>query len=593
MQMSTQRFKLPLNAATFPLISSDAGRSVLVSSSDVSGPRNGRAFSGSDDATDYNIPSVLYAENVLPVHGGYKSISYKTVIPAHSPEVHDFDQIISLRDLDEKVVLYSPGKGQNYTYDKSSLVWEASPIYAGGWTVVPLSYDTLATATVSRAYADGKTFICYSNIKITDGTVEKDGSLFFWDTSLTVPALVLQDPQEVPLGTGKIAGLPDEIKGKISCVSSSNGYLLLASELTIYWGLYNGTQFNFAVTQDGEITGSGYKIPEDIKGPITAITPVAGGFIIWTNKNAIAASYSSSNFENPFIFREIANCGGVEDAEKIAVDQAASAPPQRIVAYTTGGLQFVTLNSAETTYPNVTDFLCGKKMERWDPVAKAPVQSITTLEFFTKLTFVGNRYLIISYGSFPGRYSFALLLDTALNRWGKFRLPHVDCFPFLYNNEQYPLTYGMMMDVSYTELGTLGYDDLYVQASGVTYPRQAVAFLLETGEVKLAVMDSTLQDPADTSTAILVIGRMQLSRASVLTLMNAEVDGMTSGTAHLVPSYDGRNFAAALPGVTLESNQDYRKFGWELATAKNFNLVLEGQFDLSALILEGMADGKF
>jgi hypothetical protein len=591
--MATQRFKLPLNAATFPLISSDAARSVLVASSDVSGPRNGRAFSGSEDATDYNIPSVLYGENILPVHGGYKSISYRQVIPAAAPAATDFDQIISLRDSEERVVLYSPGKGKNYTYDKTSLVWTSSPIYTGGWTVAPLSYDTLATATVSRAYVDGKTFVCYSNIRIVNGTEERDGSLFFWDTSTTVPALVLQNPQLAAGGTELIVGLPEEVKGKISCISSSNGYLLVASELTIYWGLFTGTQFNFAVTQDGEITGSGFKIPEDIKGPITAITPVAGGFIIWTNKNAIAASYSSSNFDNPFIFREIANCGGVEDSEKIAVDQAASAPPQRIVAYTTGGLQFVTLNSAETTYPNVTDFLCGKKMERWDADKHIPVESVTTLEFFTKLTFVGNRYLIISYGSYPGRYSYALLLDTALNRWGKFRLPHVDCFPFLYNNEQYPLTYGMLMDVTYAELGELQYDDLYVQASGVTYPRQAVAFLLDTGEVKLAVMDATEQDPSDTSTAVLALGRLQLSRSSVLTLMNAELDGMTSGKAYLVPSYDGRNFADAVEGVAVESLKDYRKFGWELVTGKNMNLVIEGQFDLSAIIVEGMADGKF
>ena len=112
--MAVQRFKLSLNAATFPLLSSNASRSVCIPQLD--GPaRTPRTFMGSDDNIDYNIPQIIYCENVLPTRQGIKSVGYQRVI---APTVNaDFDSVFSLRDANENTVLYSPSKGKNYIYD--------------------------------------------------------------------------------------------------------------------------------------------------------------------------------------------------------------------------------------------------------------------------------------------------------------------------------------------------------------------------------------------------------------------------------------------------------------------------------------------
>lgn len=116
-----------------------------------------------------------------------------------------------------------------------------------------------------------------------------------------------------------------------------------------------------------------------------------------------------------------------------------------------------------------------------------------------------------------------------------------------------------------------------------------MAFLKSTGEVVLAIWSDETRAEDE---AIAIIGRIQLSRTSNVQFNTVEVEGLKSGEIELMPSYDGRTLAATEVLTTIVQQGDYRKAG-SLVDCKNFNIVVEGTFDLSTIIIEGTTAGKF
>lgn len=596
--MSIQRYKIALGNARFPLVSIWAQRAVVIPAADLT-TRTFRAFQGAEENLDYDIPQILAGENFVPVANGVKSVSYHRII---NPTVNDdFDQIFPLRDEDENTVLFSPSKGKNYRYDTVAGAWNDQQLDLMWQGEIPplslasTSVDTPETAKVSRAYVDGKTFVAYSKLSLSitlhGPTKDADGSIYFWDSS--VPELQRVE-LEVP-GSGVIQNLvgvaTDKIQiGEIGGVSNSNGYLLVWSGLRIFWAPFNGTAFDYEPYANGEVTGAGSAIPEDILGPITAVIPMSGGFIIFTTKNAIAAFYNANNFASPWIFKSIANAGGIEGYEQAAVEGNLGG----LYAYTTGGIQRLTLNAAESAHPDVTDFLGGRYLETFNPDTLEFSAGAISLEYFTKVTFCGQRFLVVSYGSYPGVYSFALIYDASLQRWGKLRIKHVDAFSYSYGTEDAALTYDMLLDVSYDELAAVAYDDTIVQGGALTYPRQSVAFLLSTGEVKLAVMD--YRAPDDESVSWIAIGRNQFARARLATLHTLELEGLTVDDRSKVAdwrSVNGATLDAAELGFNRETAFPYSEFGFDLPTGKNHTFYVQGQFALTTLIAWVSNDGSY
>lgn len=589
--MAIQRYKIALGNARFPLVSTWGQRAVVVPGADLT-TRTFRAFQGAEENLDYDIPQILYGENFVPVANGVKSVSYHRLIV---PTVNtDFDQIFPLRDANENTVLFSPSKGKNYRYDDGAGMWNSQPLTtmwaaeAPPLTLSTTSTNTPATAKVSRAYVDGKTFVAYSRLALTNvpgPTQTEDGSIYFWNSS--VPEL-----ERVDLGNPAAIILNLSIPlGKIDGISSSNGYLLVWSGLTVHWAPFSGTAFEFLPYANGEVTGAGSQIPEDIQGPITAIIPMSGGYIIFTTKNAIAAFYNANNFASPWIFKAISNAGGIEGYEQAAVEGNLGG----LYAYTTGGMQRLTLNAAESPMPDVTDFLGGHYFETFNPSDLTFSTGSATVEFFTKVTFCGQRFLVISYGTYPGIYSFALIYDVSLQRWGKLRLKHVDAFSYSYGQEDAFLTYDMLLDVSYDDLPTTPYDGTIIQGGALTYPRQSIAFLLNTGEVKLAVMDYRPAD--DDSIALVVIGKNQFTRARIATLHELQIEGLTQDERTKVANWPSVNGASLDTGVVgflrAYSTNQYAEYGFDLPTGKNHTFYVQGQFSLTTLIATVSNDGAF
>jgi hypothetical protein len=646
--MAIQRFKVSLNAARFPLVSTKGQRAVFIPGLD-SAPRTPRTFMGSNESVDFDMAQILYGENVMPVSEGLKSVGYSQLI---APTVNtDFDQIFALRDDAENTVLYAPAAGKNYIYDNVTSAWTTTSFLdIHGILIDPSSPNTEATAQITYAYVDGKTFVCYSRLlkataqpAVITGTFDNitaftltvqfmgvlytlgvdpqlstaDSTWFLDISSLTfaygIYPIVTTTTDVVPVTTtvttyftyaatdasilfwnpttkslepagALIANMPFAA-GTIDGISSSNGYLVVYSDISVAWAAFNGTAFDYTIYANGEFTGSGSQIPEDVQGKIKACIGLPGGFVIFTAKNAIAATYHAQSIAAPWVFREIAGAGGIESYEQATVEGSLGA----LIAYTTTGLQKVSLNSSEEAYPDVSDFIADRYIERYSFGTQLLTQSSTTLDMFVKISNIANRYLVVSYGTYPKVFSFALVYDMTLQRWGKLRIVHRDCFYYNYGAITADLTYSMLGDIPYNYPGLGTYDSTTQQSNAIVAAQHGLAFLKEDGSVLLADWSSLIRDTEDEAVAIL--GRIQLTRTSHSQFNRAEIEGMTSGRVYLQPSYDGRTLGTAIPLTDIEVYDRYRIVG-DMVDCKNFNLVIEGTFDLSTMIIEATTSGK-
>jgi len=84
---------------------------------------------------------------------------------------------------------------------------------------------------------------------------------------------------------------------------------------------------------------------------------------------------------------------------------------------------------AQIVLPEITDFLAGKVFEDFDEVTKELSLTELTATMKKKTKFISSRYLIVSYGI--TEFTHALIYDIALERLGKLKIAHVDCFEYL------------------------------------------------------------------------------------------------------------------------------------------------------------------
>lgn len=567
--MAIQRFKLAFNNARIPLVSTQASRAVFVPGIEASTRAIQGAVGSKESTMDYQAAQLIYAENVMPVPTGIRSVGYAQRI---APTVNDdFDSIFALRDADENTVLYSPSAGKNYIYDDVAGAWSTTThneIFTP--RTVKTGYSP-ANSRVTYAYVDGFTFVCFSRLLASDNS---DMSIMVWDTAT----------KTLKPANGLLANVPYPA-GEIDGISSSNGYLLLFSGISVAWAGFNGTAFDYQIYANGNLTGSGRQTPEDIKAPITALISLPGGFVIFTGKNAIAASYHAQTLGTPWVFREIPNAGGLEFYEQATVEGSKGT----LVAYTTSGLQSISLNSSELDNIEVADFIATRVIERYNLESHEFTRGSTNLDFYVKVSNVANRFTVISYGTYPGVYSYALVYDGALKRWGKLRMVHRDCFYWNYGAITGSLTYAAMGDISYGSQLNVSYDATAQQSNAFTAAQHSLAFLKASGEVIIADWSSSLRDAEDE--AVAVIGRVQLTRASNVQFNRVELEGFTAGQLLIAPSYDGANLSTPQELITIQSDPLLHVAG-SMIDCKNFNLIVQGTFNLSTVIIEGTTTGK-
>lgn len=499
-------YRANLKAADIPLLSELQGRTVIVRGQDQNYSQ-GLVPQGQADSA-VGIPQVYYCHNVIPADSGYKSVGYQEVVPAQFPESVGLSSPQILRTgAGDSAAIVSDAAGNIYVLETGSTVW-ITPAGAPA----PAS---IAGRRITAAFVSGITYIFISGF----GCYTYD-----WST------------QEFNLVT--LTGLD---VSTIIGIAGNKGYLLAYSEDSIAWSsVIDPTDFTPSLE-----TGAGGGGIEGARGELVTIESVYGGMIVFTSANAVAA-IASDNIRYPYNFVEITGAGGLIDPEHVSYDANSGA----VYAYTTSGLQTVSLRQAQTIFPEVTDFISGEYLEDFDEVTgEFTVISAPGAVLAKRLAVIADRYLILSYG--VNSLTHALYYDTALKQFGKLKKNHTACFE--------------------------------LERTDREIPRRSIAFINASGQVM--TLDSDIV--SDASNGVMLLGKYQYVRSRHLTLQNVSFENVNPGdnfTLQAITSYDGKNPGFTKSGFLIASSGKYRSYNF-FQTGLNHSILLRGAFHAVSLVL--------
>lgn len=514
--MAFDTFTALLSAAEFPFVSDFFARPILIPGLD-NPPRAPRSYTGEKDSHNPELAQHFYAQNVMPTSNGLMSVGYNQLVPAFGA-VTDFDNAHTLRDTDENNFILSPAQGKNYIYAASAGAWQSVSPFVG-----------FTGDLVTRSYVNGRTFICYqrNSIREYNRAANTFNPVVFTGVSVAV----------------------------IDGISNSNNYLIWWSGITVGWSsLIDPTDLTANIN-----TGAGSAIPQDVRGNIRAIVPISGGFVVYTTKNAVAAFYTN-NARAPFVFREISNAGGILFPSQVTLDGTLGFH----YAWTSNGLQKITMSAADNVDTEATDFLAGRIIENFDTTTKQLTVSRLSEDVAVKVAYVSGRYLVVSYGvkSSPQIYSHAIINDLALKRWGKVRINHVASLAYPYPN---------LIDKVTSQP-----------------PKQSLAFLQSDGTIKLLLMD--YRDGADEG--VILLGQYQIARSREIKHQSFTVEMLQQGyppDVYLVPSLDGRTLETPKKLQLLKDSGKSKVYGAPeslgLRVGQNLSYLIMGTFELNTAII--------
>ena len=505
--MSDVVYRANLKAASFPFLSELFGRSIIVKGPDQTGPI-GKSEPGTTDTSNQGIPQIYYCHNVMPSDNGYKSVGYTQIT---APSGAGFIKSLTIRNSTGLTAnLAVTAAGSLYVMQYGSLVW--TPVGT------PPAAGTIAGKRMTVGTVSGTSYIYFAGVH---------GYTYdFATNNMTIVAFTW----DAPTTDADILGL-----------ISNRGYLIAYTTEKVFWSsLVNPTDFVASLA-----TGAGGGNLEGARGIIVTIESVYGGYLVFTNANVVSA-IASDNSRFPYNFLEVTGAGGLLDAEFVSYDANSNA----VYAYTTAGMQSISVKGATTVFPEVTDFLSGALLEDFDETTNLLTLTNTGGAVLQKrIVVIASRYVVISYGL--GALTHALVYDNGYKQWGRLKKTHVDCFEF---------------------------DRTLVET-----PRKSMAFLAADGSINTANFDIV----NSTSNGIALIGKMQYVRTRLLQLQRVAFENVNAGDTFQcldLPAADGKNFGNALTGYLSQSNGKFREYLFH-NTAMNHTLLLKGGWNASSLVL--------
>jgi len=504
-----------LKAASFPFLSELFGRSIIVRGQD----QNYIPGLAAKDAIDSvaGIPQIYYCHNVIPTDSGYKSIGYEEYSAPAYPSTAGFGAVLVIRDDAGNSALFTTDAvGNCYVMETGTSVWSAP--------ATPPAAASIAGKRVTVSFVSGITYIYFEKVgcyKYDFGTNAMSAVTLTGITSTDILGLV-----------------------------GNAGYLLAYSVDALAWSsTTDPTDFTPSLT-----TGAGGGNVEGVRGTIVTVEEVYGGVIIFASDNAVAAQYSG-NPRYPYNFTAIPGAGGLADPNYITADVGSGT----LYAYTESGLQSITLKSATTVFPEVTDFLSGSLFEDYNEATDLlELIDGSGVSIQKRVVLVADRYVVISYGI--ESLTHALYYDISYKQWGRLKIVHTDCFEFM----QYPN--------SITEL-----------------PKRSIAFSTSGGGIYVLNSDIVNSD----AHGVMLLGKFQYVRSRFLQLQEVDFENVNQGdtfSMSLLPSLDGKNFEPIVSGYLQESNGKFRKYRFH-NTALNHTLVCKGAFNATSIVLTFNAAG--
>jgi len=509
--MPILQHRINLDSPTFPLLSELLGRTIIVRGSDQTHPQTLATQIASDP------PQLYYAHNVLATPYGYQSISFSEFIPATI--YTDFTDVYTAQEsLTNKAALIG--------FTKTGKVM-VSTLAAPAWKEITLSDSAvIRDKSVTVAFIHGITYFYFYRLGcyVYDFTTEK-------------------------LVRTTLGGLDEST---IYGVVGSNGYMLA-------FGVGNAVAWSSIVDPTDFIpslnTGAGAGNIEGAQGETIAAITIQNGIIFLNAKNAVSATYQA-NSRYPFMFNVVVGCGGLSNANfaaHITLDSTAA------YAYTTSGLQAIGLRQAEFISPEITEFLSGRRLEDFDEATNTFSTTTPNNVIKKKLTWIADRYLIISYGD--ELLTHAIVLDTAIMRMGKLKIDHVAIFEFT----------------------------LYDQTIFET-PKKSIGVVKADGSV--VVVNTDLADT--NSNGVALLGKYQYVRERWLRLEKVDLENVpASGSFQLfdLVTIDGKTFQAPVAGYD-KGNTGLSKAYLFHTLGVNHSLLCKGRFNLVSGVLSFHMNAK-
>ena len=542
--MSQNSLRSNLSAAKFPLLSGKMGRSIILPQYDENYDRTVQASSA--DELGKGIPQVYYMHNVMPTPEGFQSVGFIQRVPGVAG-VSNFDQAIALRDGSDNNFIYSPGYGNNYIFNAMLGAWQSTNPFASG--------AVYNKTNISYCFLQGNHYLCIQG----QGVYQYNSSTNQL-TAVTFTGLVMAN-----------------IKG----ICTSSGYLICYDNTTMYWSsVINPLDFVPSLT-----TGAGSGTPTDLKGMLVTGLQIAGGIVAYSTQNAVSAQYTG-NIRFPFVFKEVVGSGGIQNSEQVSYLANFS----EHYALTSSGVQKIDRNQAVSMFDDVTDFLSANFYEDFDTSTFTFTETKLSKALSTKIALISDRYLVISYGTSVGSFSYALVYDMALKRWGKLKIAHVDSFEYNWPNLFGTVSYAKLSPRAFNDLTGTAYKDISNQQKIAPIARTSLAFIQANGAVW--TVDMTEQTQAFDS--VFIIGKYQQSRNRVFTIHTAEFDNLYTAfpyAAYALISLDGKNNQPPIVGALLNSAANTAFFGFR-ATGVNASLAVIGTFSLNTIVVNFTKHGQ-
>lgn len=521
-----------LKASKFPLMSSFFGPSVAVRGNGDSDYIVTDAYSGTAANDEIGIAQPIYMHNVVPVSHGLQSVDYDTALDNSCAGQSGFDTLINLQDYNGMNHFLSPAGGQNFVSSDGE-----------SWSPTQLASAARLSGDVSFAHVRQQTYVCYRN-----------QGVFKYDP-------ISKTLQPVPLSginTSEIAG-----------ITYAQGQLIAYTDSAIYYSSFENPE-DFTPSRR---TGAGSAQIVEVRGLIVACLPHTGGFMVYSEENAVYAR-STSDLAYPFTYEEVHGSAGITSIHHVASDSTFS----QHFAWTKAGLLSIAQSEARPRFPELTDFLTcgyledyinnfdgeertgtefGEQNSRvvhekcYSPCPNNLIKIPYTNPLQIKVNVVATRYLAISYGI--GRLTHALLFDMALNRMGKLRIPHVDIF-------------------NYTKPESAAFDSA----------KKNFGILQENGTIR--VVNFQLHFPATDS--VLMFGRLQLNRGLSTTLDTVKLAGFFSPDTPLALAdnltIDGMTALEDINLLPFSDSEQMKIYGAR-TTGSNHVLKISGTFSLTSI----------
>lgn len=551
--MSEVKYRGNLSASSFPLVSKYQGRTIIVPSIDQSYIRGLQIpQDGLVNENDRGIPQILYAHNVMPDGEGFQSVGFlqRNDNPIGGGSIPD--DAVEVRCVDAFGI--NAFSGVMYCFCSNTATvksYRGTKLPSLSWNPVTVAApNDVYTGFKSVAYINGKTYIhCLGSavpLRLADFSVGDN------------------------LLNSAFIGMP--LTGGAKGITAAYGYMIAWNDVGIAWSsLTNEIDFTPSL-----VTGASSIRLQDQKGAIILCVPHELGFLIFCQDNALSATYTGNKLQ-PWLFKEISDCGGMIPISNLYPQSyvTSDTTSDQYYMYNKSGLQNVGSRQAISILPDISDFLAGNVFEDYDTIARTFTETdIGTTKLVSSLTFVGNRYLVISYGLPPVgsaavSFTHALVYDSVNKRLGKLKFTHIICFEAPAVSTTNPI------------------------GIGNPTPRDRIHFINTAGDVYSVDFNSVVTVNLD---AVLMLGKFQLQRNDSFQLEDIQLENVQAGglcDCYVYTQLDGKNpDVVSGTAATLKlAAANLRRWAFH-KTGVNHVLAFIGAFYASSIQITGHNNGK-